>query len=623
MKYDAGMTQFHGDIVAAIKSMLYGDSDKAKELASDSSPTPLREYLKKEHGARYHGGDRFDCSCSCFLVVFGSRINELGETRLQMSWSQVAKFIRDNPSEVFGEEDKSEQDKSKQSGFPCDGCGYDEKGCCNYPETPDDYCVCGDKQIPKSEGTYLEIFKEHYPNVNCEGLYYDYCPGDFFEGAMDSMCNACTNICKNCWSANAHEEWCETVDSVPEGWKAVEPEHEETEQSDEEFNRTKEELEKFIYSVDEKKMDCPHWIKGKTLNNKGFGVIEFECAMHKESFFEEGKIKHFLATHCYNQIWCPFCNHPEASQDKPVETPAPAQNEPPAFDYSILDTDTAASLRNCETVIRTETAGYFTLLGAKFKEAQDLLANHSSGTFEQWYTAMGFKRQTVYNLIKRFEFSSSPTIGERTEVFEALPLTLSYEISKPDAPAELVDKVLDGDITSNAEYQRLKKQLEEAEEKREFWIKQNSETNKENQQLRTDRNIALTRADNAERKLSEAKAKIKELECEADEADREYAAMADREDQHETLIADLKRQIKELESRPVEVAVEQDTAALDEKDKEISELKEEIERLSDNSVKSFVIKLTIEEYVQLQDIVKSSDNHCIVNAVNSARMIKL
>ena len=99
--------------------------------------------------------------------------------------------------------------------------------------------------------------------------------------------------------------------------------------------------------------------------------------------------------------------------------------------------------------------------------------------------------------------------------------------------------------------------------------------------------------------------------------------MADREDQHETLIADLKRQIKELESRPVEVAVEHDTAALAEKDKLIYELKKEIERLSDNSVKSFVIKLTIEEYVQLQDIVKNSDNHCIVNAVNSARMIKL
>ncbi len=591
MKYDASMTQFHGDIVAAVKLMC-GNDTIARSNSEGASPAPLRDYLKEQYGynGRSANGVRYlNTPSKGMKINLNREVGNDGDTSITLSWSQVAKFIRDNPSEIFGEEEKPNAEKSS----------------------------------PTETKTYLEIFKEHYPNVNCDVLYDDYCPGDFFKGAKEVNHKACPNNCENCWNIPANEEWHEIVDSVPEGWKAVEPEHEETEQSDEEFNRTKEELEKFISSVDEKKMDCPHWLKGKTLNNKGFGVIEFECAMHKESFFEEDKIKHFLTTHCYNQIWCPFCDHPEAVQDKPVEPPAPVQSEPTAFDYSVLDTDTATSLRNCETVIRTETAGYFTLLGAKFKEAQDLLANHSSGTFEQWYTAMGFKRQTVYNLIKRFEFSSSPTIGERAEVFEALPLTLSYEISKPDAPSELVDKVLDGDITSNAEYQKLKKRLEEAEEKKEFWIKKNSETNKENQQLRTDRNTALTRADNAERKLSEAEAKIKELDREADEADREYAAMADRETQHEVEIVDLKRRIKELESRPVEVAVQPDEEALAEKDKEISELKEKIERLSDNDVKNFIVRLTLDEYVQLQDIVKSSGNLYIVNAVNSAKLIKL
>lgn len=496
MKYDASMTEFHGDIVAAVRLMCGKDTD-ARSNSEGASPAPLRDYLKNRYG--YNGkcsnGAMYQNTPSKGMEISLDReVNNDGETSVTLSWSQVAKFIRDNASEIFEEEDKPGN---------------------------------AENSSPIEAKTYLEIFKEHYPNVNCNTLYDDYCPGSFFKGAMEVQHEPCTDECENCWNANANEEWCETAD-CPEEWKAAEP-----------------------------------------------------------------------------------------------PAPAPAQSEPSAFDYSALDTDTATSLRNCETVIRTETAGYFTLLGAKFKEAQDLLANHSSGTFEQWYTAMGFKRQTVYNLIKRFEFSSSPTIGERAEVFEALPLTLSYEISKPDAPAELVDKVLDGDITSNAEYQKLKKQLEEAEEKREFWIKQNSETNKENQQLRTDRNIALSRANNAEQKLSKAEAKIKELECEADEADREYAAMADREDQHETLIADLKRQIKELESRPVEVAVQPDEEALAKKDKEISVLKEEIARLSDNGVKNFVIRLTLDEYVQLQDIVKNSDNLCIVNAVNSARMIKL
>ncbi len=34
------------------------------------------------------------------------------------------------------------------SDFPCWKCKYDARGCCNYPEKDDDYCVLGDKRIP-------------------------------------------------------------------------------------------------------------------------------------------------------------------------------------------------------------------------------------------------------------------------------------------------------------------------------------------------------------------------------------------------------------------------------------------------------------------------------------------
>lgn len=193
------------------------------------------------------------------------------------------------------------------------------------------------------------------------------------------------------------------------------------------------------------------------------------------------------------------------------------------FNYSELDADTAKALKGCEAIIKQETSGYFTMLGAKFKEAQELLANHGKGTFERWYSSIGFKRQTVYNLIQRYEFSSSPTIGGHEEIFEALPVTLSYEISKPTAPPELVDKVLSGDITSNSEYKKeleqiqeearkAKERADEAEKKAAFWSKTSAETSKENQQLRADRVSAMNRADNAERKNSELEQRVKELE---------------------------------------------------------------------------------------------------------------
>lgn len=35
--------------------------------------------------------------------------------------------------------------------LPCDTCGYCVKGCCDYPCTPDDYCILGDKHIPKTQ----------------------------------------------------------------------------------------------------------------------------------------------------------------------------------------------------------------------------------------------------------------------------------------------------------------------------------------------------------------------------------------------------------------------------------------------------------------------------------------
>lgn len=450
-----------------------------------------------------------------------------------------------------------------------------------------------------TEKSYFDIFKEHFPKVEFEVLKGDYCPNEFFDSAPDSF--GCDEECEMCWRsiANGDEAFSAKGMVIPDRWKDEPQEQEEPEQTDEEFEKDKAELEQALSEVNEKKITCPYWRKGKSLENKEFGAVDFECEKHRESFFKGGKLTQFLATHCYCHEWCNYCNQPEQASPDIVETETALPDTitedkqiTAVFDYSSLENATAAALRDCETVIRKETAGYFTLIGAKFKEAQELLADHSNGTFEQWYTALGFKRQTVYNLIQRYEFLSSPTIGGREEAFEALPVTLSYEISKPAAPPELVEKVLDGDITSNAEYKKLKAELDEANRKAEFWINANSETHKENQQLRADRVTAMNRADNAERELSKAKGRI-----------------------------------EELESRPVEVAVQTDTAALEEKDRIISELEERISR-SDGELydlreenehlidslktqekterKAFIIRLTYDEFDKLTKLAKGS-----------------
>lgn len=48
----------------------------------------------------------------------------------------------ENPTDIIEEADVL---------LPCDDCGHDKIGCCNYPDTEDDYCVMGDKQIPRDD----------------------------------------------------------------------------------------------------------------------------------------------------------------------------------------------------------------------------------------------------------------------------------------------------------------------------------------------------------------------------------------------------------------------------------------------------------------------------------------
>lgn len=266
----------------------------------------------------------------------------------------------------------------------------------------------------------------------------------------------------------------------------------------------------------------------------------------------------------------------ELPESVPTELSEAPQNAPALFDYSELPKNEADELRKIEQVIKTETASYFTILGANFKAAQDLLANHSGGTFERWYTAVGFKRQTVYRLIQRYEFMCSPKLGEhRTDVFEELPLSLSCEISKPSAPPELVEQVLSGDITSHKEYQKLKQELEKAESRE--------------KKLQTDLEVCRTNLGNVERNFEEReKLRI--------EAGKENTA--------------LRLKIQELENRPAEVVTEtqevipegyvspeEHREALDELEKQRKRLSDEVMRLkaSQNAEKTGRLASQIED----------------------------
>lgn len=264
---------------------------------------------------------------------------------------------------------------------------------------------------------------------------------------------------------------------------------------------------------------------------------------------------------------------------KPAELPT-VQPERAAeiaekFNYAVLTAELGDYLRHKEEQLRNEYMNFTANCGRIFAEAQEKLAKHgfgeNNGVFEKWITSMGFKKSTVYEMIKIYQFRSSEIrTNEQAQLFDSLSKSLQYEVAKPSAPPELVEQVMNGDITTHKEYIELKKQLDE--------VKENLKMSKDDAQK------AEERAEYAENANSKLSVKNSELE----------------------------RRVKELENRPVDVAVpdEEEIERLslekskgllrakdmecdrrlremqDEsrgKDKEISELKERLMTIGENS----------------------------------------
>ena len=348
----------------------------------------------------------------------------------------------------------------------------------------------------------------------------------------------------------------------------------------------------------------------------------------------------------------------EASKpaELPTVQPERAAEIAEKFNYAVLTAELGDYLRHKEEQLRNEYMNFTANCGRIFAEAQEKLSgsNQYNGLFEKWFTAMGFAKKTVYRMISVYNFRSCQIdTSEGQEFFDALPKTLQADISAPSAPPELVEQVMNGDITTHKEYIELKKQLDEAKEKAAFWNKANTATNEENQKLRAERVNAMNRADNAERELSEAQAEIEKLNREADEADREYDAMADRECHYETEICKLEQRIKELENRPVDVAVDVDELnrrvseaankmnsemehtlaaerrdfadTLNAKDGRIWELEDEVKKLKSSSAsaptaKILAFQMSMEQYKKLLEIVSGSNNSELYKVIQSVKI---
>lgn len=188
----------------------------------------------------------------------------------------------------------------------------------------------------------------------------------------------------------------------------------------------------------------------------------------------------------------------------------------------------------------------------------------SEKTFGSWCESVGLNRKAAERLLqvsKLFD-SSSP---RQQQVLEELSPSLLYAAAKPSAPADLVQAVKSGDITTHKQYQDLLKENQQlradrvnalnaaaaAEAARDAALADVDGLHKQNRQLHDTATNAQENADAALRRATEAELRAKEAEKQLAGARQVADAARMRADKYQ-------REAEAAKAQPVAAAVDED-----------------------------------------------------------------
>ena len=167
----------------------------------------------------------------------------------------------------------------------------------------------------------------------------------------------------------------------------------------------------------------------------------------------------------------------KTAQEKPLTTVPDAMR--PAFDYSGLTDQTVEDLHFAEDEYRhgkQMAERGLVHMGNAIAAAHDALCgvvalcdnskhgNRGEDTFRAWCVSIGITKDTAYRLLQVSALldGSSP---RQQKILKELSPTLLYAVAKPSAPAELVEQVKSGDITTNKQYQEALAQIKAEKER--------------------------------------------------------------------------------------------------------------------------------------------------------------
>ena len=227
----------------------------------------------------------------------------------------------------------------------------------------------------------------------------------------------------------------------------------------------------------------------------------------------------------------------------------------PAFDYSGLDEQTVNDLHLAEREYaagkRLAEIGLHRMADGVAIAHEAVVPNwdnskHGSrgeDTFRRWCESIGVSKSAAYRLLQVTTLfdNSSP---EQQKILDSLSPSLLYAAAKPTAPADLVQAVKDGDITTHKQYQELLK---------------------ENQQLRADRVNAINAAQQAESQRDAALVDVdglhaanKKLRSECTEAEKQRDGARQVAEAARLRADKWQKEVEAAKAQPVAAVVDED-----------------------------------------------------------------
>lgn len=284
-----------------------------------------------------------------------------------------------------------------------------------------------------------------------------------------------------------------------------------------------------------------------------------------------------------------------APQDKPLAFLP--ETTIPEFDYSGLPEQTVENLHFAEDEYhhgKQMAERGLVHMGNAIAAAHDELVaqcdkhsnQHSEDTFRAWCLSIGITKDSAYRLLQVSALMDGSNPRQRA-ILEALPTTLLYAVAKPSAPAELVEKVKNGEVSTNKEYQDLLKENQQLRTERDKARADQLSTAKDCNRLGLKVSQEKDRADKAEAREEEAWKLQSKAETRAQEAEKQLEGSRQMAEAAKLRGDKLKAENDALKKQPI-------TAVVD---------KEEVER----QAREMAAEMTADLRAQLEQTASGSE----------------